>query len=63
MVEEEEKGSKSQKILEQTVSCGNDRTNVLRNSHQGWLLAQDLHRIKLVSIQAWNGKGVMNLHP
>lgn len=63
MVEEEEKGSKSQKTQEQTVSRGNDRTNVLRNSHQGWFLAQDLYRIKLVSIQAWNGKGVMNLHP
>lgn len=37
--------------------------NVLRDSQQLWLPAQDLQKTKPVNIPAWVGDGIMRTHP
>lgn len=39
------------------MSCDHDRTTSLVSSQQPWLVAEDLHKSKPVSILAWSKKG------
>lgn len=39
------------------MSCDHDRTTSLVSSQQPWLVAEDLHKSKPISILAWSKKG------
>lgn len=62
VVEEDEGRTRSKQVLPDTAgSSGHSRPTVLLNSPL-WFPAQDLVKIKTLSMLAWTGEGLMSLH-